>query len=110
MECSAAKYRKGIMFGVLVGIVWGLDGVLMGRVGQNPLFSDWGFASALGISQMTFQFSPLVTAFFHESFCFFWVALTLIFTKSFKQVFNILLHSKKAAQPHLPLLWALPSA
>ena len=108
MEISAAKYRKGIMFGVLVGIVWGLDGVLMGRVGQTPLFSDFGFAASKGISELSFQFSPLVTAFFHESFCFFWVALTLIFSKSFKQVFNILLHSKKGRATALAALVGSP--
>ena len=65
------KLAKGISLGVLVGIFWGLDGVLMGQVGQAPILSHLPTALAAGISETTFRFSPLVTAFFHESFCFF---------------------------------------
>ena len=89
------KFHKGLMFGVLVGIAWGLDGVLMGRTGTNPIFTDKAFALSKGISELSFDFSPLVTAFFHESFCFVWVALFLLFRKQLKQVFHILFRTKK---------------
>lgn len=95
MEIAGNQYRRGILLGVLVGIVWGLDGVLMGRVGLAPIFTDWSLAQSLGISGRSFQFSPLVTAFFHESFCFLWVALFLMCTGQFRQVFHILFHTKK---------------
>lgn len=29
MEVSNQNFKKGLLFGVLVGIAWGLDGVLM---------------------------------------------------------------------------------
>lgn len=31
------KLRKGLLLGILVGIAWGLDGVLMGRLGLNSI-------------------------------------------------------------------------
>ena len=108
MEITASKYRKGIMLGILVGIVWGLDGVLMGRTGLAPIFTDLDYALSLGISEMTFSFSPLVTAFFHESFCFMWVGIVLAFHGQFKQVFNILLHTKKGRATALAALVGSP--
>ncbi len=108
MEIDGKHYRKGIMFGILVGIVWGLDGVLMGRVGLAPVFTDPAYAAAQGISEMTYQFSPLVTAFFHESFCFLWVSLFLIFRKQFKQVFHILFHTTKGKATALAALVGSP--
>ncbi len=95
MEQQSNKFKKGIMLGIFVGIAWGLDGVLMGRIGQNSLFSDAGYALSMGISKLSFDFSPLVTAFFHEGFCFVWVALFLIFHKQLKQVFYLLFKTKK---------------
>lgn len=74
----------------------------------NPLFTDPVWAKSLGISALSYEFSPLVTAFFHESFCFFWVALVLIFRGSFKQVFNILFHSKKGRATALAALVGSP--
>ena len=95
LEVSGKNYKKGILFGILVGIVWGLDGVLMGRTGLAPIFTDQALALSKGVSELSFEFSPLVTAFFHESFCFVWVALFLAFRKQLKQAFYILLHTKK---------------
>ena len=64
------KLRKGLLLGILVGIAWGLDGVLMGRLGLNSIFKDSAYAFSKVISEKSFLYSPLVTAFFHESFCF----------------------------------------
>ena len=105
---EAKNYRKGILFGILVGIVWGLDGVLMGRVGAAPVFTDLAYAMSQGVSELSFNFSPLVTAFFHESFCFMWVAIVLMFSKQFKQVFYILLHTKKGRATALAALVGSP--
>lgn len=102
------KYAKGIALGVLVGIFWGLDGVLMGMVGRIPLLSDLETALALGISQTAFRFSPLVTAFFHEGFCFFWVALVLLFKKQLKGAFHILFHTKKGMATAIAALVGSP--
>lgn len=71
------KTTLGIMFGIIVGIAWGLDGVLMGKVGANEIFS-------------TFELSPLVTALFHDGFCLVWVALYLIFVKQVKGLFALI--------------------
>lgn len=89
------NYKKGILLGVLVGIFWGLDGVLMGEVGKAPILASLEAATAAGISESTFRFSPLVTAFFHEGFCFIWVALVLLMGKQLKQAFYVLFHTKK---------------
>lgn len=72
----------GILFGVIVGVAWGLDGVLMGEVGRSPIYDD-------------FSLSPLVTALFHDGFCFVWVSFVLLFSKQWKEVFNLLFHTKK---------------
>lgn len=72
----------GILFGIIVGIAWGLDGVLMGEVGRSPIYND-------------FELSPLVTALFHDGFCFVWVSLVLICTKQWKHVFYLLAKTKK---------------
>ena len=94
-KISKNKFRKGLMFGIFVGIAWGLDGVLMGNLGTSPIFTDMDFALSKGISFKSFQFSPLVTAFFHESFCFMWVALVLLYKKQLKHVFYLLFKTKK---------------
>lgn len=108
MEQKENKFKKGILLGILVGIAWGLDGVLMGRIGQNRIFTDAGYALSQGISKMSFDFSPLVTAFFHESFCFVWVALFLAFRKQLKQVFYLLFHTKKGKATALAALVGSP--
>lgn len=76
------KTMLGILFGVIVGVAWGLDGVLMGEVGKNPIFE-------------TFELSPLVTALFHDGFAFVWIALFLAFSKQLKHVFYLLFKTKK---------------
>lgn len=78
------KRTKGIMLGIIVGLAWGLDSTLMGVVGQNKIFE--GFAS-----------SPLVSAFFHDSFAFFWIALTLLFSHQLKGSFELLKTKKGKA-------------
>lgn len=102
------KFRKGLMFGILVGLAWGLDGVLMGRVGGDSIFTDKFFALSQGVSQISFEFSPLVTAFFHESFCFVWVALFLIFKKQLKHVFYLLFKTKKGKAAAIAALVGSP--
>ncbi len=102
------KFRKGLMFGILVGLAWGLDGVLMGRVGGDSIFTDKLFALSQGVSQISFEFSPLVTAFFHESFCFVWVALFLIFKKQLKHVFYLLFKTKKGKAAAIAALVGSP--
>lgn len=108
MEVNKRKFQKGLMFGILVGLAWGLDGVLMGRVGMDKIFTDKAFALAHGVSEISFEFSPLVTAFFHESFCFVWVALVLIFGKQFKHVFHLLFKTKKGKAAALAALVGSP--
>ena len=107
-DVQGRKFRKGIMFGVCVGIAWGLDGVLMSRTGQHPIFTDKAFALSQGISELSFNFSPLVTAFFHESFCFLWVALVLLFGKQLKQVFYLLFKTNKGRATALAALVGSP--
>lgn len=93
---SKENFKKGLMFGILVGIAWGLDGVLLGRV--QEVFTTPEFLntySSMGISALSVQYAPLVTAFFHESFCFVWIALVLLFSKQLKHVFYLLFKTKK---------------
>lgn len=100
--------KKGLLLGIFVGIAWGLDGVLMGRVGLNSIFVNKEFALSQGISETSFSFSPLVTAFFHESFCFFWVALVLLFSKQLKHVFYLLFKTKKGKAAAIAALVGSP--
>lgn len=105
---DSKKFKKGLSFGILVGIAWGLDGVLMGRVGMDKIFTDKAFAISQGISDLSFTYSPLVTAFFHESFCFLWVALVLLFGKQLKHVFYLLFKTKKGKATALAALVGSP--
>ena len=77
MNFKKNKFLLGILLGVIVGLAWGLDGVLMGEVGKSGVFSD-------------FELSPLVTALFHDGFAFFWIALSLIFSKQLLGAFKLL--------------------
>lgn len=108
MTAQRKNYKKGILFGILVGIAWGLDGVLMGRVGLHPIFTNIQYANSLGISTLSFKFSPLVTAFLHESFCFGWVALSLVFSKQLKHVFYLLFKTKKGKATAIAALVGSP--
>ncbi len=108
MGVEKNRFKKGIAFGVLVGIAWGLDGVLMGRVGQAELFTDKAYALSKGFSELSFDFSPLVTAFFHESFCFMWVALYLLCRKQLKDVFHLLFKTKKGRAAAIAALVGSP--
>lgn len=89
-----SKLKKGLMFGGLVGLAWGLDTVLMGMVGKLPI---------LQVSNS----STLVSAFLHDSFCFFWLALVMFFTKELKGVFQ-LLKTKKGKASCLAALVGAP--
>lgn len=102
------KLRKGLLLGILVGIAWGLDGVLMGRLGLNSIFTDSAYAFSKGISEKSFLYSPLVTAFFHESFCFLWVAVVLLYHKQLKQVFQLLFTTKKGKATAIAALVGSP--
>ena len=102
------KIRRGLLFGILVGIAWGLDGTLMGRIGLAPILSDQAYAASQGISELSFSFSPLVTAFFHESFCFLWVALVLLLSRQLRQVFHLLFHTRKGRAAAIAALVGSP--
>ncbi|MCR8744676.1 DMT family transporter [Romboutsia lituseburensis] len=86
--------KKGLLLGITVGLAWGLDSVLMGKVGGSSIFSE-------------FELSPLVSAFFHDSFCFMWIALVLLFGKQLKPVFG-LLKTKKGKATALAALVGAP--
>ena len=108
MTNDKQKIRKGLLFGILVGIAWGLDGTLMGRIGLHPILADRAYALSRGIPELSFSFSPLVTAFFHESFCFVWVALVLLMGKQLKQVFHVLFKTKKGRAAAIAALVGSP--
>lgn len=86
--------KKGLLLGITVGLAWGLDSVLMGKVGGSSIFSS-------------FELSPLVSAFFHDGFCFMWIALVLLFSKQLKPVFG-LLKTKKGRAAGLAALVGAP--
>lgn len=86
--------KKGLLLGIIVGIAWGLDSVLMGKVGGSGIF-------------LGFELSPLVAAFFHDSFCFVWIALVLLLGKQLKPVFR-LLKTKKGRAVALAALVGAP--
>ena len=77
MNFKKNKFLLGILLGVIVGLAWGLDEVLMGEVGKSSIFSN-------------FELSPLVTALFHDGFAFFWIALSLVFSKQLVGAFKLL--------------------
>lgn len=77
MNFKKNKFLLGILLGVIVGLARGLDGVLMGEVGKSSIFSN-------------FELSPLVTALFHDGFAFFWIALSLVFSKQLVGAFKLL--------------------
>lgn len=79
MSVSKKDFKKGLLFGILVGFAWGLDTVLMGLVGGRPIFE--------GIASST---KSLVSAFLHDGFCFVWLALVMFFRKELKGVFSLL--------------------
>ena len=83
--------KKGLLLGIIIGLSWGLDTVLMGKVGTRSIFSG-------------FELSPLVSAFFHDSFCFMWVALVLSFSKQLKPVFGLLKTKKGKAAAFAALI------
>lgn len=86
--------KKGLLLGIIVGLAWGLDTVLMGKVGGNNIFAN-------------FELSPLVSAFFHDSFCFIWIAIVLLIGKQLKPVFG-LLKTKKGKATALAALVGAP--
>lgn len=71
------KTMLGVIFGIIVGIAWGLDGVLLGEVGKSSIFEN-------------FEMYPLVSALFHEGFCLLWVLLFLIFSKQIGGFFKLI--------------------
>ncbi len=81
---DSKKFKKGILLGITVGIAWGLDTVLMGRVGTSEIYKN-------------FELSPLVAAFFHDAFCFMWIALVLLMGRHLKDVFTMFKYKKGRA-------------
>ena len=79
-----SKLKKGLLFGGLVGFAWGLDTVLMGLVGQTEILRN----SPSGV---------LVSAFLHDSFCFFWLVLAMFFKKELIGAFQLLKTKKGKA-------------
>jgi len=77
MEINKNNFKKGLMFGILVGLAWGLDTVLMGKIGGFEIF-------------LNSKATPLVQAFFHDGFCFIWLALLLLFSKDLTTVFKLM--------------------
>ncbi|MGL5150271.1 MAG: DMT family transporter [Clostridium sp.] len=77
MSKNNNKFLFGIMMGIIVGVAWGLDGVLMGRVGASEIFKS-------------FELSPLVTALFHDGFSFMWITIALIFLGQITGAFKLL--------------------
>ncbi len=102
------NYTKGILLGILLGILWGLDSVLMGHVGNAPILSNLDAALSAGISETAFRYSPLITAFFHESFCFVWVALVLLMHKQLKHTFYVLFRTKRGLATAIAALVGSP--
>ncbi|QEK11234.1 DMT family transporter [Crassaminicella thermophila] len=77
MEISKKSFKKGLMFGILVGLAWGLDTVLMGKIGGFEIF-------------LNSKATPLVQAFFHDGFCFIWLGLLLLFKKDLTKAFQLM--------------------
>lgn len=98
MSNNKSNLSKGLMFGVLVGIAWGLDTVLMGLIGGSSIFN--------GISSTT---KSLVSGFFHDGFCFVWLAIIMFFRKELKGVFK-LLRTKKGKASVIAALVGAPVA
>lgn len=70
------KFKKGIMFGIIVGVAWGLDCVFMGKIGEYNIF--YGIATA-----------PLIIAFLHDSFAAIWLMLFMSYKKKLVHTFKI---------------------
>lgn len=75
MKCS--KTTKGLLFGIIVGIAWGLDSVFMGEVGSSEIFA--------GVKN-----SALITAFLHDGFAFIWIAMFMLCKKQLKSTFSLI--------------------
>lgn len=71
--------QKGLAFGILVGIAWGLDTVLMGMLSQNSLILSHASSA-----------TSLVIAFLHDIFCFMWLVLVMCLTKKLLSTFKLL--------------------
>ncbi len=69
--------KKGLIFGIIVGIAWGLDSVLMGQAGMSSVFD--------GVAN-----SALITALLHDGFAFMWLILIMLFSKQLKSTFALL--------------------
>ena len=81
---KSSNQIKGVILGIIVGLAWGLDSVFMGKIGGSEIFAN-------------FTLSPLISAFFHDSFCFLWIAIILLFSKQLLPVFSLLKTKKGMA-------------
>ena len=71
------KKTKGLIFGIIVGLAWGLDSVFMGQVSKSEIFE--------GVKS-----SGLITAFLHDGFAFMWISLFMLFRKDLKSAFMLM--------------------
>lgn len=78
--------QKGLLFGILVGLAWGIDTVLMGMISSNsPILSN----ASSSVS--------LVIAFLHDFFCFLWLVLVMLSMKQLTTTFSLLKTKKGKA-------------
>ncbi|MBF0208395.1 MAG: DMT family transporter [Oligoflexia bacterium] len=73
--------KKGLLFGILSGVFWGLDGVLLGISIAMVPFSDTSLAIYL---------APLVGACMHDGFAAFWLFLYNLFTGRSRELLRTL--------------------
>lgn len=91
--------RKGLYFGLLVGLAWGLDTVLLGRVvDHSPAFAG-GFWRLL-----------LCAAFLHEAFGFIWLLAIAAIERDLAATFHLLIRTRKGRASALAAIVGGPVA
>lgn len=82
-EQKLAHAKKGLFFGALSGIFWGLDGVLLGIALAMSPFTDSALNNAIFVA-------PLVGACLHDGFAAFWLFLYNLFSGRGKEILRSL--------------------